>query len=297
MFFGMRTLSRATPSLLLLSVLLSPAARIFAQAATAPSFEVATIKPSDPNSPGGGIGFSDSKFTTKGQTVKGMMKLAYNLNIGTDSQISGGPSWLGTTKWDIVAKMDDETVAALPKLSNVQRRERVELMVQTLLADRFKLKVHHETKELPVYALTVGKNGSKLTPSVDAPHGPDAGPDGKPSKSTWHGIQMQGRGQMEGRGATPDMLANVLGFQPEIGGRMVIDKTELKGTYDFLLKWTPDASLGTSTSPFGNSGAPVDPTGPSLFTALREELGLTLDATKAPVDTIVIDSVELPSEN
>ena len=78
---------------------------------------------------------------------------------------------------------------------------------------------------------------------------------------------------------------------------MVIDKTELKGTYDFLLKWTPDPSLGSSTSPFGNSGAPVDPTGPSLFTALREELGLTLDATKAPVDTIVIDSVELPSEN
>ena len=173
-------------------------------------------------------------------------------------------------------------------------------MVQALLADRFKLKVHHETKELPVYALTVWKNWIYEADAVGgngASWSPDAGPDGKPSKSTWHGLQMQGRGQMEGRGATPDMLANVLGFQPEIGGRMVIDKTEIKGTYDFLLKWTPDPGLGTSTSPFGNSGAPVDPTGPSLFTALREELGLTLDATKAPVDTIVIDSVELPSEN
>ena len=293
MFPGTLTLSRVTRPVLLVCVLMCPGASIFAQATAAPSFEVATIKPSDPNSPGGGLGFNDDKFTTKGQTVKVMMKFAYNLNIGTDSQISGGPSWVGTTKFDIVAKMDDDTIAALPKLPNDQKRERMQLMLQALLADRFKLKVHHETKELPVYVLTVGKNGSKLTPSVDAPHDAEA----KPSKSTWHGLQMQGRGQMEGRGATPDMLANVLGFQPEIGGRMVLDKTGLKGAYDFMLKWTPDPSLGTSTSPFGNSGAPVDPTGPSLFTALREELGLTLDATKAPVDTIVIDSVEMPSEN
>ena len=269
---------------------------IFAQTVTGPSFEVATIKPSDPNNTGGGLGFGNDRFTTSGQTVKVMMKFAYNLNIGTDQQISGGPSWIGTTKFDIVAKMDDETIAALPKMTNDQRRERMQLMVRELLADRFKLKVHHESKVLPVYALTVVKNGSKLTPSVEAPRGA-VGPDGKPSRSGWHGLQMQGRGQMEGRGASPDMLANVLGFQPEISGRMVVDKTGLKGTYDFMLKWTPDTSLGTATSPFGTSGAPVDSAGPSLFTALREQLGLTLDATKAPVDTIVIDSVEMPSEN
>jgi uncharacterized protein (TIGR03435 family) len=297
MFLGIRPVFRLRHFIILGCILVCPGASIFGQTVTAPSFEVATIKPSDPNNPGGGIGFDADKFTTNGQTVKVMMKFAYNLNIGTDQQISGGPSWVGTTKFDIVAKMNDDTIAALPKLTNDQKRERLQLMVRELLADRFKLRVHHETKELPVYALMVGKNGSKLTPSVDAPRSSDTGSDSKHSTSGWHGLQMQGRGQMEGHGANPDMLANVLGFQPEIGGRMVVDKTGLKGTYDFLLKWTPDASLGTSSSPFGTSGAPVDPSGPSLFTALREELGLTLDATKAPVDTIVIDSVEMPSEN
>ncbi len=130
MFLGSRTLSRVTHSVLLVCVLMYPGTSIFAQAATAPSFEVATIKPSDPNKPGGGIGFNDNKFTTNGQTVKVMMKFAYNLNIGTDSQISGGPNWVGTTKFDIVAKMDDDTIAALPKLPNDQKRERLQLMVQ-----------------------------------------------------------------------------------------------------------------------------------------------------------------------
>ena len=102
---------------------------------------------------------------------------------------------------------------------------------------------------------------------------------------------------MEGRGASPDMLANVLGFQPEIGGRMVVDKTGLKGTYNFILTWTPDPGLGTGGRPERDGDVPVDPTGPSLFTALQEELGLKVETTKAPVDTIVIDSVEMPSEN
>ena len=89
------------------------------------------------------------------------------------------------------------------------------------------------------------------------------------------------------------MLSNVLGMQPEIGGRMVIDKTGLKGTYDFMLKWTPDAGMGAGA----DAGAATDTSGPSLFTALQEQLGLKLDATKGSVDTIVIDSVEMPSEN
>ena len=108
---------------------------------------------------------------------------------------------------------------------------------------------------------------------------------------------MQGRGQMEGRGATTEMFSNVLGMQPEIGGRMVVDKTGLMGKYDFMLKWTPDMSLGAAGRPEREGDVPVDPSGPSLFTALQEELGLKLDATKGPVDTIVIDSVEMPSEN
>ena len=265
---------------------------MLAQASAAPaSFEVATIKPSDPNEIGGMLGFNRDKFMTKGQTVKALIKFAYNLNFGTDQQISGGPSWIGLTKFDIQAKEDAETVEALQKLPPEQQRERLQSMVRELLTDRFKLKVHHETKELPVYAMTVAKSGLKMKPSVDAPANADGT---KPQ--VWHGLQRQGRGQMEGRGASADMLGNVLGMQPEIGGRMVLDRTGLKGGYDFILKWTPDESLGAQ-SPRGDAAAPADPSGPTLFTALQEELGLRLDATKGPVDTIVIDSVEMPSEN
>jgi uncharacterized protein (TIGR03435 family) len=99
---------------------------------------------------------------------------------------------------------------------------------------------------------------------------------------------------LEFRDAPPQLLTYVLGLQPEIR-RMVVDRTGLKGTYDFVLTWTPDASLGNGSS--GDAGAPVDTAGPSLFTALQEELGLKVEVARAPVDTIVIDSIALPSEN
>jgi uncharacterized protein (TIGR03435 family) len=98
---------------------------------------------------------------------------------------------------------------------------------------------------------------------------------------------------MQGMNTTPELLANVLGSQPEIGGRMVLDKTGLTGRYDFVLKWTPDAGMSGA----GDAGASPEASGPSLFTALQEQLGLKLDATKGSVDTIVIDSVEMPSDN
>jgi uncharacterized protein (TIGR03435 family) len=101
---------------------------------------------------------------------------------------------------------------------------------------------------------------------------------------------------MKGMNTTPDLLANVLGSQPEIGGRMVLDKTGLTGKYDFMLRWTPDAGMG-GAGDGGASPAAADASGPGLFTALQEQLGLRLDATRGAVDTIVIDSVEMPSEN
>jgi uncharacterized protein (TIGR03435 family) len=266
-----------------------------APASAMPAFDVVTIKPGDPDHLGSGIGFDADTFTARGQTVKVMMEFAYNLNTGTEDQIVGGPSWVGTKKFDVVAKMDADTIAALSKLPNDQRNARVRWMMKELLEERFKLKVHHETKELPVYALTVGKGGPKLTPSVYAPHGPDGKLAAQPSN--WHGVQRQGLGKMEFRDATPQLLTYVLGLQPEINGRMVIDRTGLKGTYDFALTWTPDTSLGKGSSPSGDAGAPVNTAGPSLFTALQEQVGLKVESAKAPVDTIVIDSIEIPSEN
>jgi uncharacterized protein (TIGR03435 family) len=267
---------------------------MFPQAPVAgPSFEVATIRPSDPNKPGGSLMMSSDKFETESQTLIGILKFAYNLNMGGKQQISGGPEWVGSAKFDITAKEDAETVAALNKLPREERVEKFRVMVQELLAERFKLKVHHETKELPVYAMTVVKSGVKMTPVAAVPVATDGA---APSRPLGSGIRRMGAGQMQGINTTPELLANVLGSQPEIGGRMVLDKTGLAGKYDFMLKWTPDAGMG-GAGDGGASPAVADVSGPGLFTALQEQLGLKLDATKGMVNTIVIDSVEMPSEN
>lgn len=281
--------------LLLALLWMAPAAtqRLVAQPPAPPalSFDVATIKPTKPDAAGGMLVMNDDKFETEGQTLKMIIKFAYSLNMGADQQISGGPDWVGSTKFDIQAKEDPDTIAALKKIAGEQRVDVIRGMVRGLLADRFKLKVHPETRVLPVYALVLAKGGSKMTPSVETP----APADGSRPKG-WQGLSMKERGQLEGRSANIGMFSGVLARQPEIGGRMVVDQTGLTGKYDFILKWTPDTSLGTS-SPAHEGGVATDPSGPSLFTALQEELGLRLDSTKAPVDTIVIDSAEMPSEN
>jgi len=281
-------------------ILILPGA-IPAQTAAAPAFDVATIKPTDPNSSRRSLMLSGEKFETEGQTLKSLIVFAYGLNAGTEQQVSGGPAWVGSAMFDIDAKQDAETFAKLKILAPEMRMEQVRLMLRQLLEERFKLKIHHETKELPVYALTVVKSGSKLTPSAGLPPTPatdkpaaGAGPPDANRKLPpgWNGIRLMGRGQMEGKRATTAMLSSVFDSQPEIGGRLILDKTGLTGKYDFTLKWTPDAGIAT-----GDAGAPADPSVPGLFTAMQEQLGLKLDATKGPVDTIVIDSAEKPSEN
>jgi uncharacterized protein (TIGR03435 family) len=261
-----------------------------AQTADVPSFAVATVKPSDPLAHGGGMGFNNDEFTTDGQTLKALIGFAYNTSFGSNDQISGGPNWISSARFDVAAKEEGPTAAALQKLPPQQRIAQVRLMIQGLLADRFKLKVHHETRDLPVYALVLAKSGSRLKPFVDPPATP-----GEPTQQRgWSGLQLTGPGELEGRAAAPEMLANVIGMQPEIGGRLVIDKTGLPGKYDFKLKWAPEAGPGAA-SPAEDAAAPS--AGPSLFTALQEQLGLRLESTKAPTDVIVIDHVEMPSSD
>jgi uncharacterized protein (TIGR03435 family) len=160
-------------------------------------------------------------------------------------------------------------------------------MVQVLLADRFKLKVHHEMKELPVYALVVAKGGIKMKPSEDsAVFSPS------PEEARGHSFAMRGRGQLQGGGATTEELSSMLAIQPEVAGRMVVNRTGLTGNYDFMLKWTPDTG-----STMANGSTSPDSSEPSLFTAIQEQLGLKLEAQKSSVDVIVIDSIESPSPN
>ena len=272
--------------------------------AQSPTFEVASIKPTAPGGPGGGmIGIRmapGGRFEATGVTAKLLIGQAYDVR---DFQISGGPGWMTSDHYDIVAK--PESSSASDSLSPDPRKvtddqmktfqEQMRLRLQALLADRFQLKIHRETKELPVYALVLGKGGSKLQESKEGPAGPNdiKGPD----RARGRGMRM-GIGQLSGQMVQMPFVVQVLSQQL---GRPVIDKTGLKGTYDFTLKWTPDQSQ--SGGPFGDlppgvkAPPPPDPNGPSIFTAVQEQLGLRLESQKGPVEILAIDHVEKPSEN
>ncbi|HEY6250018.1 MAG TPA: TIGR03435 family protein [Candidatus Angelobacter sp.] len=252
-----------------------------------PSFEVASIKPNKADDQRMMFRMTPDGFSASGVPLKLLIEFAYNIK---DFQISGGPGWIDSERYDIDAKMDEANIEAIKKMPRDQAVEQRRLMVQSLLADRFKLKVTHSNKELPIYALVVAKNGPKLVQAADTSSAP-GGP----------GPQSQLRftpGELSGTGIRMSGLANQL--SREIG-RKVVDKTGLQGNYDFTLHWTPDRPADGPGGP-GSAGAPgdapaPDSSGPSVFTALQEQLGLKLESQKGPVETLIIDSIEKPSEN
>jgi bla regulator protein blaR1 len=252
-------------------------------------FEVAAIKPTDP-----GKGEQESLMIGQGMltvtnlSLKSLIKFAYDAK--SDSQISGYPDWVTSTRYDITAKEDDATAAALQKMTRDERPQQVRLLVQSLLVDRFQLKVSRATKEIPVYALVIAKGGPHLEEVAD----PSAG-----SKPRGSGFNMNKRGEIHALNATLEMFASgVLSDMPEADGRVVVNKTGLAGRYNFTLKWTPET--GTNPNGPGDSATlPVqaDSPAPGLFTALEEELGLKLESQKGSVETLVVDHVEQPSAN
>ncbi len=243
-----------------------------------PRFEVATIKPGSDD----GSKLVDLKgpavIEMHNFTVKDMLQMAYG--IRSDNQLEGVSGWMTSKRFDIAAKLSDEEVAAEQKMQFLQKPERWALMMQALLADRFQLKASETTRDASVYELVAEKGGPKLTPSAAAD---DPGRKG-PSKSP-----LQGRpGKIQGAAIPVSALTEALGRLPELG-RMVVDKTGLTGLYDWTLTWTPaNAEPGAALS---NSDAP------GLFTALEEQLGLKLVPAKAPVQMLVVDHVERPTEN
>jgi len=264
-----RNLVIATLSVTVALAMPSPSRAQTQGAAAAPlSFEVASIKPAAPGesgmmsrmttSPGG-------RFTVEGYTVKALIQQAYDVK---DFQITGGPGWVNSERYDIIAKAE---TSAKP--------EQIKLMLQSLLAERFKLVIHRDTKELPVYALVVAKNGPKLH---------QADPETQAAKGGGWGV---GGGRITGRSLPVSTFAKLLSEQLE---RTVVDRTGLTGIFDFKLEWTPDrAAAGLSPD---SPSVPAE-LGPSLFTALQEQLGLKLESTKGPVEVLVIDRVEKPSGN
>jgi bla regulator protein blaR1 len=261
-----------------------------------PAFDVVSIKPNH-----GGEGFfrvrnDPGYLVVDNVTLKFLLQFAYRVK---DSQILGVPGWGDSEHYNIEAKADDSSTDAQRKLSPDEQGAQSRLMIQSLLADRFKLALHHETKELSIYALVVAKNGSKLHESPNTPD--DAAPIGPPTPNgpqPRHSIRM-GRGDLNINAENLDMFAEALSHQL---GLLVVNKTGLKGNYDFKLKWTPDEGQGRMVAlpgggPPGDAAPPPDANGPSIFTALQEQLGLKLESQKGPVDAIVIDHVERPSEN
>ena len=262
-------------------------------AAPPPTFEVASIKPDHSEMRGTRIMKSPDRFSAENITPRMLISIAYGVK---DFQLAGGPSWMDSDRFDIQAKAEDAFVEKFKNLSPDERMNQQELLLQSLLAERFKLQVTHQTKDLPVYALIVARNGSKLQPAKPEASYPNAikGPDGKMHA----GMMRMGRGQIEGQAMSMSGLARMLSQQL---GRDVVDRTGLQGNYDFTLHWTPDQ--GPEGMPPGPPGGgpppegapPPDTAGPSLFTALEEQLGLKLESQKGPVEIIVIDSIERPS--
>jgi uncharacterized protein (TIGR03435 family) len=237
------------------------AATSIAQTAT---FDVASVKPSGTGATERSLTQSPgARLTTSNATARMLIMLAYQV---MPDQISGGPGWLESDGFDIEAKGADA------KATPAQFRR----MVQSLLADRFQLKVHRVTNDRSLYALVPAKNGPKL---VEA-----SGDDAET------GVRIEGPGRITGVKATMSMLASAL--SKTLRSR-VVDQTDLKGAYTFRLKFVPDQK---PSQPDGDGAAPAAD-GPSIFAALQEQLGLTLKATRGPVEVLVIDRAEKPRPN
>jgi bla regulator protein BlaR1 len=236
--------------------------------AKAAEFEVATIRPSRVS--GSGIDIDGDRVEITGMTVRELACFAYGI---MQMYCSGGDGWVSSDRFDINAKIDEAEAKTIRSMPSKQQNAAYRAMVPSLLRDRFKLQVKLETKELPVYARVVAKGGLKLTPAVVTPGA------GSSARGGTDGTMRKWTAKNE----TMDYVAESLTDQPGVQ-RMVVDETGLKGGYDFELKWQRES-------------AAQDTLGPSIFTALEEQLGLKLVPKKGPVNTLVVEHVERPSEN
>jgi bla regulator protein blaR1 len=238
---------------------------------TLKEFDVVSVKPSAPDEHNSFMFQRLAGGTVRmvGVPIRMLIMQAYDVEA---FQISGGPDWIRTDRWDILAKVE----GVEGRLTRVQENT----MLQALMVDRFQLRVHSETKEMPVYALVAEKNKSKL----------------KPPTGTEQSVRS-GNGSFK---VTKGRIA-VLTTMLSMGlGRVVIDKTDLNGEYDFALEWTPDPGEGGPESIGLPPEAPrphMETNGASIFTALQEQLGLRLVSQKGPVEMVVIDSVQRPTAN
>jgi len=233
-------------------------------------FAVASVRAGDPNIRHGSLQYipESGRFEAKAATVDQLIGFAYDVR---PHQIVGGPNWQNTEGYTIEAVADE---SAIPIPDNSAGTQIFRMMVRQLLADRFGMVAREETREAPVYELVVDKDGPKLKQAIGVP--PGGG-----------GSVRMAPGQLVGSAAPMFILVNQLSRQL---GRTVIDKTGLTGRYDFVLKWQPDSAPSDASLQTGEED-------PSIFGAVREDLGLKLQSAKGPVRFVVIDQLDKPSAN
>ena len=267
-----------------------------------PTFEAATIKPTDPNAqgqffrrqPGG-------RFSTSNMPVRELVRFAYGVQ---DFQLDGVPAWASTERYDITAKAEGDP----PPMPPGSASDPMILMFRSLLEERFQLKVHRETRELPVYALTrlrADRLGPNLEPSTldcqaivtaaqtaaraggAPPQPPPPDEKGRPPCGIRGGF-----GVLAGNGFPIAQLVNTLA---QIVRRTVVDRTGLTGPWAFDMKFAMDPNQLPFAPPPGTQLPPIDPDAPSIYTALEEQLGLKLESTRGPVDMVIVDRLERPT--
>ena len=269
------------------------------QSSTPTTFDVVSIKPNKSGLPGfGGLGFQPDRFSATRVTVRALINSAYVRQPFERRQVLGGPGWIDTEYFDV----DARTGSALSSVPNVFLGQ-MRVMLRNLLAERFQLAVHDEQRELPIYALVMARSDGRRGPQLrvsdldcaalmskslnDGGGLPKAEP-GKPPPCS----VGPNPGHLIASSITMAALANVL--SPYVD-RAIVDRTGLTQAYDAELSWTPAPGESAPFKGDENNRPPAD--GPSLFTALQEQLGLKLEPTKGPVDVLVVDHVEHPTEN
>jgi uncharacterized protein (TIGR03435 family) len=238
-------------------------------AQTPPGFEVSSIKPSPPGDTRPPlVGYPAGRLTTVNASLLFLIRFAYDLR---EDQILNAPGWIASTSYDIEAKARND----VPFPSGTEGARQIRRMTQGLLADRFKLAAHQETRQEPVYRLTIDKGGVKMKATENKP-----------------GPLTIRTGRLTGESVTIPALIKLLTGP---AGRPILDQTGLTARYDFELKYSPELTSGGAA--VGPDATPPDPNAPSIFTAVREQLGLRLEPSRGTVEVLVIEHVENPSEN
>lgn len=249
------------------SLILLTATQAFGQSgapAGRQKFEVASIKPADPDARGSSSNGDGRMLRIKNWTLKRLVQRSFDVQ---DYQVTGGPNWTDSYRFNIDAKIDESE----PELRGKEGQARLRAMLESLLTDRFDFQFHRETKILPVYNLVVSRNGFKLTPVKDT---------GSHSTNSNNGRLT----------ATCIAMPELAIFLTGLVERPVLDATGISGVFDFKLEWSREESVVKTAD--GN-----EPAGPSIFTALQEQLGLKLESGKSPVEIVVVDHAEKPTEN